>query len=494
MIDSVRVQRPSSSLRKSFVTVVRRLHYRFTLIVLAVAVGAFGLVQSMTIPVLPLIEADLGSDQATTSWVVTGYLLSASVFTPIIGRIGDAVGKERMLVFSLSALSLGSLLAVFAPNIAVMIVARVIQGAGGGVMPVSFGIIRDEFPQARIAGAVGFISALMGAASGLGLVIAGPVVDLLGFDALFWVPFVATGVAAVAAWRFVPESPVRTPGRVPALPAFVFSAALLALLIGVSQGPTWGWTSPAVVGSLSGCVLLLGLWMVVERRAAVPFIDLEMMRRPAVATANLVALLVGSAMFASFAFLPQFLQSPKELGYGFGFTVTGSGAALFPHAVASFFVGILAASMARRWGSKTVVVGGAVSGAVGLFIIVFAHELLLVVITGNVLFGIGIGAVMACLANLVVAGVSPEQTGVASGMNANIRTIGGAIGTAVVTSVVTSTNGADGWPSESGYTAGFAVMGSLMALAAVAALLIPAAKSRRVERDLAQDPSDDHDV
>src|SRR5690348_4492604 len=116
----------------------RRADYRVTFAVLCLGVAAFSLLQSMVNPVLPTIEAGLGTDQATVSWVLTAYLLSASVFTPIIGRIGDKVGKERMLVVALGALAAGSLLAAVAPSIGVLIGARAIQGVGGGVLPLTF--------------------------------------------------------------------------------------------------------------------------------------------------------------------------------------------------------------------------------------------------------------------------------------------------------------------------------------------------------------------
>ena len=112
---------------------------------LALSVWAFVLLQSLTVPVLTTIQAELHTDQQTVTWVLTAYLLSASICTPLLGRVGDVVGKTRMLVLCLVLLSIGSLMAALAPSVGWMIVARVVQGAGGGVLPLSFGIIRDEF-------------------------------------------------------------------------------------------------------------------------------------------------------------------------------------------------------------------------------------------------------------------------------------------------------------------------------------------------------------
>jgi MFS family permease len=146
---------------------------RLTFAVLCAGVTAFSMLQSMVNPVLPTIQAALDTDQRTVTWLLTAYLLSASVFTPIVGRIGDKVGKERMLVVALGALAVGSLLAAVAPSIGVLILARVVQGVGGGVLPLTFGIIRDEFPAERVAGAIGTAAALLAVGGAVGLVVAG---------------------------------------------------------------------------------------------------------------------------------------------------------------------------------------------------------------------------------------------------------------------------------------------------------------------------------
>src|SRR3984885_7429467 len=144
-------------------------------------ISAFALLQSLVIPVLTTVQHDLHTTQSTVTWVLTAYLLSASVFTPILGRIGDMIGKEKVLVAVLAALAVGSILAALATSISVMIVARAIQGIGGGIIPLSFGIIRDEFPREKVAGAVGVIAALIAVGGGLGLVLAGPIVNLLDY-------------------------------------------------------------------------------------------------------------------------------------------------------------------------------------------------------------------------------------------------------------------------------------------------------------------------
>src|SRR3954467_5043571 len=252
----------------------RRTDYRVTFFVLCVGVSSFSLLQSMVNPVLPTIEAALDTDQATVTWVLTAYLLSASVFTPIIGRVGDKVGKHRMLVVALAALAVGALMAAVAPSIGVLIAARAVQGIGGGVLPLTFGIIRDEFPRDRVAGAVGTSSALLAVGAGVGLVLAGPLVNALSYHWLFWLPMIMTALAAVAAAMFVPESPERTEGAINVTSALLLSAWLVTLLLGVSQGHSWGWASGRVLTLFVAAAVLMPVWVWTEARSAQPLVDM----------------------------------------------------------------------------------------------------------------------------------------------------------------------------------------------------------------------------
>ena len=233
-----------------------RTHHRVTFAVLAAGVAAYALLQSLITPVLTTVQQHLHTTQSTATWALTGYLLSASVFTPIMGRIGDMWGKKRVFVITLAALAVGSLLAAVATGIGLMIFARAVQGVGGGVLPLAFGIIRDEFPRERIAGAVGAIASLTAVGGGLGIVLAGPIVNSLGYPWLFWLPMILTLAAAVAAVVFVPESPIRTPGRLSWLPAGLLSAWLVALLVPLSEATTWGWASAKTLGMLIASVIL----------------------------------------------------------------------------------------------------------------------------------------------------------------------------------------------------------------------------------------------
>ncbi len=450
---------------------------RVTFSVLAAAAAAFALMQSLLTPVLPTIQRDLHTTAGTVTWVLTAWLLAASVATPMMGRIADLIGKDRTLLVALGAIALGCLLAAIAPNVTVLIAARVVQGLGAAVFPVSFGIIRDVYPAHRVASAIGVLAAVIASGSGLGIVLAGPIVGVLDWRWLFWIPMIIVSMVAVLAWRVVPRSPAGASGRINWLSAVLLAGWLVTLLLPLSKGAAWGWGNGWTLGLFAATLLLFTGWMLSELRSAEPLIDMRMMRLPAVWTTNLVSLLFGAAMFGVFAFLPQLMQVPASTGYGFGAGVTAAGLLMLPMMVTMAVFGSLSGPLTRWVGNKAQLLIGAGLGSLSALSLALLHDSRVVVSVTGAIFGIGLGLLYSSMINLIVQSVPRDQTGAASGMNTNIRTIGASIGTAVVSSVVTGHPGPRGLPAESGYTTAFLLLAVASAAAFLVALLVPAARS-----------------
>ena len=448
-------------------------HLTMTFAALTVGALAFCLLQSMVVPALPEIQRALHTSQSSVAWILTAYLVSASVATPILGRLGDMFGKQRMLIVVFSAMSIGSVVAGLADSIGVLIVARVIQGLAGAVFPISFGIIRDEFPHHRVAGAIGILSAMIGIGSGFGIVIAGPVVDHFSYHFLFWFPLVLSALATVAAALFVPASPVRSPGRVNLGAAAALSVWLVALLVGISQGPAWGWLDLRVLGLYAVTVAGFTAWVLIERSSERPLVDLRMMSIPAVWWTNAAALLIGVGMYATNVIIPPFLQTPGSEGYGFGASVTSSGLFMLPSTVTMLVAGLVIGRITLRLGSRGALLVGAVAAAVPYVLLTLAHSAVWHVLVAISLSGFGIGLAYAAMPTLIMAAVPASQTGIATGMNANIRSIGGSFGTVLVSTILASHPSAAGYPAESSYVWSFAVMSGAFLLAALAALAVP---------------------
>jgi EmrB/QacA subfamily drug resistance transporter len=450
-----------------------RLHPNVTFLVLALAGVSYALLQSLVAPALPNIQHALHTSENSVSWVLTSYLLSASVATPLLGRLGDVYGKERLLMIVLVLLSAGTLVSALASSLALMLVGRVIQGAAGAIFPLAFGIIRDEFPRARVAARIGLMSALLGVGGGLGVVLAGPIVDNLSFHYLFWLPLVPVVLAAVLTHVFVPESPLRVRGRVNWTGAALMSVGLTAVLVAVSETATWHWLSWKTLGCLAAGVAVLVLWVRSESGAPAPLVDMRMMRIRGVWTTNVVAFLLGFGMYASFILLPQFVEAPKRAGYGFDASVTQAGLFLVPTTLAMLIVGAQTGRLEKLFGSKPPLLAGGVLALIAFVILAFARAAGWEIYLASAFLGSGIGLAFAAMANLIIENVGPEQTGVATGMNTVTRTVGGGFGGAATASILAGTVGAGGYPSAHAYTAAFGLCAAALAVGAVAGLGIP---------------------
>jgi EmrB/QacA subfamily drug resistance transporter len=455
-----------------------RQHYNVTFALLAVAGVSYALLQSLVAPALPEMQHALHTSENSISWVLTSYLLSASVATPLIGRLGDMYGKERLLMIVLVLLSVGTVVSALSTSLPLMLAGRVIQGAAGGIFPLAFGIIRDEFPRTRVAAGIGLMSALLGVGGGAGVVLAGPIVDNLSFHYLFWLPLIPIVIATVLTHMFVPESPIRLPGRVNWAGASLMSLGLAAVLIAVSETSTWHWLSAKTIGSIVVGVVLLALWVGSESRSDHPLVDMRMMRIRGVWTTNLVAFLLGFGMYSSFILLPQLVETPRRAGYGFGASVTQAGLFMLPSTLAMLVVGAQTGRLEKRFGSKPPLLAGGTLTLASFVLLAVAHGARWEIYVAAALLGSGIGLAFASMANLIIENVGPEQTGVATGMNTVTRTVGGGFGGAAVASLLAGTVGTSGYPTANGYTAAFGLCAIALAVGVLTGFAIP---SRRPE-------------
>jgi MFS family permease len=375
--------------------------------------------QMMVVPALPAIQHDLGASSDAVAWLISAFLISTAVSTPLLGRLGDRVGKGRVLILALAIFTLGSLLGALAGSLGTLIAARALQGCGGAVFPLAYGLARDTLPADRVAVAIGTISGSFGIGGSAGLVLAGPLVDHVSWHAIFWVGIAMPVVAIPFVALNVPLGTRRPPSR---------------------------------------------------------FFDLALLRLRPVWAANAIGVLCGFGMYATGYLVPQLVQGdPAVGGAGFGASVTTTSLFLLPALLSGLGAGIWAGSLTRRFGSPRVpLILGALGMVAGYALLAFAHGQEWTVILGTLLaHGIGLNLLLAAMANAVVSAVPADRTGEAAGVNTMLRTVGGALGGQVVAAVALVGAGAAGLPTGEGFTLAFALCGCLLALAAFLATLIP---------------------
>ncbi len=465
-----------------------RQHYNVTLAILTIAGTAYALQQTMVIPALPALQRELNTSTTWVTWVLTILLLVASVSTPILGKLGDQYGKERLLVISLALFLLGCVGAAAAWNIWILILFRAVQGLGAAVFPLSFGIIRDEFPPEKVGIGIGLLSAVFGVGGGLGIVFSGLIVDHLSWRWLFILGAIPVAISVVLVHRFVPESPIKTPSRIDYLGASLLSAGLVCLLLALTEGESWGWGSARIALLFGGSAVLLAAWVVAELRVPEPMVDMHVFVQRPVLLTNICALITGFALFGTFVLLPNFVETPRGLpdatarlvDYGFGASATKAGLYLLPSSLLMLFAGPAAGLIGRRVGFKWPLAAGMACSGAAAGSLALWHDHPWQILAPMPLLGIGVGFAFAAMATLITEAVRPSETGVATGMNTVMRTVGGVVGGelgAVLLSVYTIDH--TGVPSVTGYEAAFGISAAAAFAGAVVAVFVTAPRVRR---------------
>lgn len=447
--------------------------------VLGLVALTVALLQTAVVPVLGIIADQLGASSVAVSWAVTANLLAAAAATPLIGRLADLYNKKRVLLGVLVVVLAGSLLAATTSSLPLLIVARVLQGVSFSLYPICVAILRDELSDSGIVRALATLSATLGFGGGAGLVITGLLMSgQPGYHRVFWMTTAFTVVVIALTVVVVPSRSRTATGTVDWLGAFGLAAGLSALLVAITQGNTWGWHSPAVLGTAAGGIAVLAAWILWERRRRHPLVSLEMLTRRAVMFTNLATVFVGMGLYCGFLGLTQFVQIDRAAaGYGFSATVLQASLVfLLPGALAGVVTATLSGRLIDRFGARVVLTTGAVTGIVGFAWLALWHDHTWQVIAAGVLVNAYISLGYGALPALVVAEVDGGETGVATSVNAIARTVGSSVAAAVVAVLLGHVAAATGMPAESAFVVIFA-MGA--ATAALAMTLIAVSGGRR---------------
>ncbi|OLF06811.1 MFS transporter [Actinophytocola xinjiangensis] len=458
--------------------------------VLAFAGIVVSLMQTLVIPLAPEFPRLLDTSPASAAWVITSTLLASAVATPVVGRLGDMYGKRRMLLTSLMVLVSGSVVCALADSLLPMIVGRALQGLAGGVIALGISIMRDELPAERLGSATAMMSASLGVGGALGLPAATFLAERADWHLLFWAAGGVGVLVTLLVLALVPESPVRSGGRFDVVGAAGLSTALLCLLLAVSQGATWGWTSPLTTGLFAAAVVVLLVWGWWELRTPRPLVDLRTTARRQVLLTNLASVVFGFAMFAMALVVPQILLLPAETGYGLGQTMLVVGLVMAPNGLIMMFMAPLSAWISRTRGPRTtLIIGAAVVStgyALGIGLMSTVWQLVLV----SCVIGAGVGLSYGAMPSLIMAAVPVSETAAANSLNTLMRAIGTATSSAVagvILAQLTTSFGAVAVPSQGGFRlimaiGAVAALGAIVVAAFIPGRAGPARSDRQTER------------
>jgi EmrB/QacA subfamily drug resistance transporter len=432
---------------------------------------------------LPEMADDLGVDVPSISWVVTGFLVTQATLLAIAGRAGDLYGRRRVFVAGVVVLSVGSVLCAVAPTAPALVAFRVLQAAGACAMaPTAFAYAAELFGPGERGTALGIMGGVLGLAPVLALNVAGVLVDGFGWRSVFWLtPALGALVLAGAALVLVELRPRDADRDFDVRGAALAAVGLFSLLVAVSRGEAWGWSSPGVALAATAGAGALALFVAHESRAPSPMLDLSLLRRRSLATANLAAMASSAALFGTLILLPFYLTAVS------GFSPVELALAITPIAASFVVVAPLAGRAMMRVGSERLATAGFAVAAAGAAWAGLAapRQEYAAVLPGILGLGIGLAMSTAAITATAIHDVPAARLGVASALPNISRYTGGALGAAILGAVLNAHlpagleqalgrvgPGARALVAD-GFRAALLVAAGLLVLAAVAAARMP---------------------
>ena len=403
-----------------------------------VAVAAFSclvvtLLQSLVIPAIPMLPAELGTDQTTMSWAVTATLLTGAIATPVIGRLGDLYSRRWLMIMTMGIVLVGSIIAPLG-GVTTLILGRALQGVGTALVPVAMAEMRHSLHGHHLGGALALLSAMLGVGGGLGIPLGGVLLSAFGWESMFWFAAVLSAVSAVAILKIIPEDKGSHDGRFDVPGAILLAFGLTATLTAVSQGAAWGWGSGLVLGLFAAGFVFFGLWAVYELRQDSPLVNLRTTFDRPVLLVDIAALTFGLMMFTNLLLTTLELQNPVSED-GFGWSPTAAGLAMLPSAVLMFFVTPISSRLDRSFGPRAVLLVGAAVVTIGYILrIAWAPSGVWILVWATVI-SIGIGIGYAGLPMVIVEYAPAHETGSANAVNALMRSIGMSLSSAIVAAI-----------------------------------------------------------
>ncbi|MBD8057984.1 MFS transporter [Cellulomonas sp. JH27-2] len=441
------------------------------------------LMQSLVIPIQSELPELLNTSASNASWVITATLLGAGVTMPLVGRLADLVGKKPVLVASAALLVVGSLICALSDSLGIVLVGRVLQGAAMGYIPVAISLVREVIPPRMVNSAIAAVSATLGVGGALGLPLAAWIAQGHDWHDLFWV---ATGLAVamtVLSFVVLPHVHDAHPATIDWLGAVGLALGLVGVLVGVSKGGDWGWSSASTIGLIVGGVVILLAWGWYELRSKDPLVDLRTMSARPILLTNIAAVLIGFGMMAQSIVVPQLLQMPKATGYGLGQTILQAGLWMAPGGLMMLLFAPVSARLLTNLGARITLSIGAAVLAAGYVAAVFLTGAPWQLVVASCISMAGVGVGYAAMPTMILSHVPMAEAASSVSVNTLMRSIGTTVAGAVMTVVLTSRTmvlapGTPEIPTHGAFQLCFVIGAVAAALGAVVVLLIPKAAAR----------------
>jgi MFS family permease len=411
------------------------------------------IISSLGAPLLPDVAEDLHVSLPNAQWSLTAALIAGAIAAPVLGRLGDGRHRRQSILGALAVVTAGGVVAGLAGSLPVLIVGRVMQGIGLGLAPIAMATARDHLEGEHARRTIALLSVSGATGLGAGYPISGLIAEGIDLHAAFFFGAILSAAALLAAYLEIPSNREGPAISLDVSGALVGALAVVALMIGIGQGDEWGWSSPATIGCFLVAIVVGALWTRRQLRVPAPLVDLSQLRHRAVLGADLSAGLLGIALYMFLTVITEFVQTPSAEGFGFGASTLVAGLCLVPFSVASLLGSRMMTATLRRAGSRTALaIGGTSIVAAGVFF-ALVHGALWQACVMMALLGLGFGFTFAAIPGLITRSVPAREVGSAMGFYQVVRSIGFSAGSALVASILASHAVAGSpFPAVGGYT------------------------------------------
>ncbi|MEW2271482.1 MFS transporter [Streptomyces griseofuscus] len=445
---------------------------------LALAGTVAAIMQTLVTPLIAELPRILHTSSSNAAWVITVTLLVGGVCVPVSGRLGDLVGKRRMMLICVVPLVIGSVVCALSTSVVPMIVGRGLQGMGMGMIPLGIALLRDVLPAEKLSGSIALVSASMGIGGAIGLPLAAAVAQYADWQLLFWGSAALAVIVGVLIFVVVPDVPAGAKGqRFDAIGAIGLAIGLVALLLAISKGADWGWASGTTLALFAVAVLALPAWGRWELRTRDPLIDLRTTARPRVLITNAASVLIGVGMYSFMLIAPQLLQFPKATGFGLGQSMLAAGLWIAPGGIMMMVISPLGGKLINARGPKLALTCGAVVMAAGYALALPLMGTAWGIMLSGIVINSGVALAYGSMPALIMSSVPLSETAAANGFNTLMRSLGTTIGSAVIGVVLahmTITLGGYTLASENGFRTGLLIGCGVALVSAAVASFIPA--------------------
>lgn len=438
---------------------------------------------TMMFTALPTITAEFKSTTEDVSWVLTGYLLVGAASAAIAGRLGDMFGRKRMLLILLAASIVGSIISLVSPSVGGVIAGRAIQGVAGGLLPLAFGIIRENVKERHLSVSVSVVAGAAMLAGAAGNIIAGNVVDTLGWRYIFVIAIALAVVAFIFSLFLASVRRTAERDRIDWLGAILFAPGIAAILFGVNASSGLGWASGTVWGFIGVGVIILIFWLIWEARRKAPMINVRLFKQRNLGFTFLAAIFMTVPLGAAGYLGQLIMQYPTQAPVGFGVSAGLAGTISFCIGLFGFALSPLSGRISHGGRGKVSLIIGGVAGILAAVAVIFSiavfHSLAFF-IGSQVILTISTAFMLSSLPTLIVQNSPEKNTSEATGVYTVIQTAFQGVGTSVSTAILASSTVAIG-PLQAGttntYVTVFVLSAVLAALGVIAALFIGRSKN-----------------